>query len=165
MGEALWAYRTSYKLTTGYTPFQLVFGFEAVVPIELEIPSLRLAVQHGLGDTGSLEARLMSLERLNETRRRALWNNEVVQNKRNERHDAKGKTTTYPAGSIVMLVDNWLQKQHRQKFRPKWKGPFVIHHQFDNETYKLSTPDGRIITKPYNGSKLKLYKHMELSED
>lgn len=154
MGEALWAYRTSYKLTTGYTPFQLVFGFEAVVPIELEIPSLRLAVQHGLGDTGSLEARLMSLERLNETRRRALWNNEVVQNKRNERHDAKGKTTTYPAGSIVMLVHSWLQKQHGQKFRPKWNGPFVIHHQFDNGTYKLSTPDGRIITKPYNGSKL-----------
>jgi len=64
VGEALWAYRTAYKTVTGYTPFQLVFGFEAVIPIELEIPSLRLAIQHGLGDTESLEARLISIERL-----------------------------------------------------------------------------------------------------
>jgi transposase InsO family protein len=160
VGEALWAYRTAYKLTTGYTPFQLVFGFEAVVPIELEVPSLRLAVQHGLGDVESLEARLLELERLDETRRRALWNVEVMQHRRKERHDAQGKLTSYPAGSLVMLVDSWLQK-HGQKFRPKWKGPFVIHRQFDNDTYKLSTPDGRIITKTYNGAKLKAYKHLE----
>jgi hypothetical protein len=44
IGDALWAYRTTHKLTTGYTPFQLTFGFKAVIPVELEIPSLRLAV-------------------------------------------------------------------------------------------------------------------------
>ena len=165
VGEALWAYRTTHKLATGYTPFQLVFGFEAVLPIELEIPSLRLAVQHGLGDHESVEARLLTLERLDENRRRALWNNEVIQHRQKERHDARGKKTTYPAGSLVMLIDSWLQKQHRQKFCPKWKGPFVIHQQFDNGTYKLSTPDGRIITKTYNGLKLKAYKHVEHLQD
>jgi hypothetical protein len=45
--DALWAYRTAYKLTTGYTPFQLTFGFEAVIPVEYEIPSLRLAIETG----------------------------------------------------------------------------------------------------------------------
>ena len=165
IGEALWAYRTAYKMVTGYTPFQLVFGFEAVIPIELKIPSLRSAIQHGLGETGSLEARLLSLERLDETRRQALWNNEVTQNRRKERHDARGEKASYPAGSLVMLIDSWLQKQHGQKFRPKWKGPFVIHQQFDNGTYKLSTPDGRVITKTYNGSKLKAYKHVEHLQD
>ena len=107
----------------------------------------------------------MTLERLDENRRRALWNNEVIQHRQKERHDARGKKTTYPAGSLVMLIDSWLQKQHRQKFRPKWKGPFVIHQQFDNGTYKLSTPDGRIITKTYNGLKLKAYKHVEHLQD
>lgn len=28
----LWAYRTTYKVTTGHTPFQLMYGQEAVVP-------------------------------------------------------------------------------------------------------------------------------------
>ena len=42
---ALWAYLTSAKIATGFTPFQLVYGFEAVLPIECEIPSLQLAIE------------------------------------------------------------------------------------------------------------------------
>ena len=33
--DALWAYRTAYKVTTKFTPFQLVYGQEALLPIEL----------------------------------------------------------------------------------------------------------------------------------
>ena len=43
--SALWAYRTSIKSATGFTPFQLVYGMEAMLPIEFEIPSLKLAVE------------------------------------------------------------------------------------------------------------------------
>ena len=42
---ALWAYRTSIKTSTSFTPFHLVFGEEAVLPIECEITSLQLAVE------------------------------------------------------------------------------------------------------------------------
>ena len=30
---ALWAYRTSVRNATGFTPFQLVYGLEAILPI------------------------------------------------------------------------------------------------------------------------------------
>jgi hypothetical protein len=43
--SALWAYRTSVKTATGFTPFQLVYGIEVVLPIECEIPSLKLKVE------------------------------------------------------------------------------------------------------------------------
>ena len=36
---ALWAYRTTYKSTAGHTPFSLAYGTEAIIPVELEIPS------------------------------------------------------------------------------------------------------------------------------
>ncbi|KAA3473066.1 Integrase, catalytic core [Gossypium australe] len=39
---ALYAYRTSVRTSTGATPFSLVYGMEAVLPIEVEIPSLRV---------------------------------------------------------------------------------------------------------------------------
>ena len=65
---ALWAYRTLVKTATGFTPFQLVYGLEAIFPIECEIPSLKLAVQL-LPETSVLEARLVELEQLDETRR------------------------------------------------------------------------------------------------
>jgi hypothetical protein len=43
--SALWAYRTSVKTSTRFTPFRLVYGIEAVLPIECEIPSLKLTVE------------------------------------------------------------------------------------------------------------------------
>ena len=43
--SALWAYRTSAKTSTGFTPFQLVYSLEAVLPIECEISSLQLAIK------------------------------------------------------------------------------------------------------------------------
>lgn len=42
---ALWAYWTSVKISTGLTPFQLVYGLEAMLPIECKILSLQLAIE------------------------------------------------------------------------------------------------------------------------
>lgn len=48
LGEALWAYRTTYKTPTQSTPYALIYGDEDIIPIKLEIPSLRIAIQDGL---------------------------------------------------------------------------------------------------------------------
>ena len=42
---ALWAYRTSFRISTGATPYSLVYGMEAVLPIEIEMGSLRVALE------------------------------------------------------------------------------------------------------------------------
>lgn len=42
----VWAFRTVYKVTTGHTPFRLLFGIEARMPEELELPSLRMAINY-----------------------------------------------------------------------------------------------------------------------
>ncbi|XP_052490763.1 uncharacterized protein LOC128043012 [Gossypium raimondii] len=47
---ALYAYRTSVRTSTGATPFSLVYGMEAVLPIEVEIPSLRVLSKLKLGE-------------------------------------------------------------------------------------------------------------------
>lgn len=38
----LWAYRTTCKVTTGATPFLLVYGVDAVVPVEITHNSPRI---------------------------------------------------------------------------------------------------------------------------
>jgi hypothetical protein len=78
--SALWAYRTSVKTATSFSPFQLVYGLEEVLPIECQIPSLKLAVQL-LPDTSPLEEHLLYLEQLNEQRHDAALANEAHKQK------------------------------------------------------------------------------------
>ena len=35
--EALWAYRTTWRNTTGFSPYELVYGKSGVFPIEFEL--------------------------------------------------------------------------------------------------------------------------------
>jgi hypothetical protein len=77
---ALWDYRTSVKTATSFSPFQLVYGLEAVLPIECQILSLKLAVQL-LPDTSPLEEKLLYLEQLNEQHHDAALSNEAHKQK------------------------------------------------------------------------------------
>jgi hypothetical protein len=63
----LWEYWTFVKSSTGFTHFRLVYGVESILPIECEIPSLKLAVEL-LPNTSAEEERLLYLMRLDETR-------------------------------------------------------------------------------------------------
>lgn len=45
---ALHGYRTLVCTSTGATLFSLVYGIEAVLPFEVEVPSLRILVESGL---------------------------------------------------------------------------------------------------------------------
>ena len=41
----LWAYRIAYKTTVGTTPFELVYGQNAILPIEFLVLTLRVATK------------------------------------------------------------------------------------------------------------------------
>ena len=42
---ALWAYRIVVNISMGFSPYQLLHGVESVLPVECEIPSLKLAIE------------------------------------------------------------------------------------------------------------------------
>ncbi|XP_074299423.1 uncharacterized protein LOC141630516 [Silene latifolia] len=68
IGEALCAYRTTYKTPTQATPYALVYGVEAVLPLELQIQFLRVAIQEELTSDDNDKLRLEELEALDEKR-------------------------------------------------------------------------------------------------
>ena len=74
--SALLAYWTSMKIATAFTPFQLVYGLEAVLLIQCQIPSLQLDVEL-LPDTSAEEERFLYLNNLDETQRDAALGNEA----------------------------------------------------------------------------------------
>ncbi|RVW73555.1 hypothetical protein CK203_062108 [Vitis vinifera] len=68
---ALWAYRTSFRTSTGATPYSLVYGMEAVLPVEIEMGSLRVALEQQIPETDWAQARFDQLNLLDERRLRA----------------------------------------------------------------------------------------------
>ena len=42
---ALWAYRTFFRTSIGVAPYSLVYGMEAVLPVEIEMGLLRVALE------------------------------------------------------------------------------------------------------------------------
>eukprot|EP00253_Pinus_taeda_P003563 PITA_03563 len=59
--ETTWAYNTLWKTTTSFTPYELVYGKRALLSIEFEYNTLRMAAQLDLDLSHALQERLMQL--------------------------------------------------------------------------------------------------------
>ena len=121
---ALWAYQTNVKTDTGFSPFQLVHGVEAIIPVECEILSLRIAI-HVLPDTFELEECLLHLEHLDEHHRDALTANESHKNRVKRQYDKSVKPQIFSEGELVLLWDQDKELLGEGKFKSMWLGPSV----------------------------------------
>ena len=54
---ALHGYRTSVRTLIGATPFSLIYGMEVVLPIEVEIPSMRVLMEAKLTEAEWVQSR------------------------------------------------------------------------------------------------------------
>eukprot|EP00253_Pinus_taeda_P028512 PITA_28512 len=66
--EATSAYNTTWKTTTGFTPYELVYGKKALLSIEFEYNTLRVAAQLDLDLSHAQRERLLQLNVLDEQR-------------------------------------------------------------------------------------------------
>ncbi|RVW61589.1 hypothetical protein CK203_065330 [Vitis vinifera] len=68
---ALWAYRISFRTSIGATPYSLLYGMEIVLPVEIEMGSLRIALERQIPEADWAQARLDQLNLLDDRRLRA----------------------------------------------------------------------------------------------
>eukprot|EP00253_Pinus_taeda_P006813 PITA_06813 len=153
---ALWAYRTSVKDATGFTPFQLVYGLEATLPIECEIPSLKLAIKL-LPNTTPLEERLLYLERLDETRRLANLAIETQKKRVKSHFDQAVRPRSFNEGDLVLLYDQANEKLGPGKLESMWLGPYIVNFFLEKGAYELIDYEGNPLAQPRNGLYLKKY--------
>ena len=70
--RAIWAYRTTWKTTLGFTPFKLLYGKVAMLPIEFEHKTLCTTLDFNISLPAAQQERLLYLNSLDEIRKRAL---------------------------------------------------------------------------------------------
>ncbi|MCO5612776.1 hypothetical protein L7F22_067046 [Adiantum nelumboides] len=152
---ALWAYKTSFKVSTQFNPYHLVYGQEALLPIEVELGSLRVLARETTSSKEKLEQRILDLQRL-ELDREAATDYYITQaNKKRKQFNNKVKEKKLEEGMLVMRYDSRLDLSHSKKFLQRWEGPYVIFKKFKNGSYRLQDLSGKIHKYPINGWRLK----------
>jgi len=76
---ALHSYCTFIRTSTGATPFSLVNGMEAVLPIKVEIPSLRVLMERKLEKVEWVQTRYDQLNLIKEKRLITLCHGQLYQ--------------------------------------------------------------------------------------
>ncbi|XP_070009026.1 uncharacterized protein [Nicotiana sylvestris] len=76
---ALLGYRTIVRTSLGATPYLLVYGTEAVIPVEIEISSLQIAVEAKIDDDEWVKTCLEQLSLIDEKRLAAVCHGQLYQ--------------------------------------------------------------------------------------
>ena len=148
--KATQAYNTTWKTTTGFTPYELVYGKKDLLSIEFEYNTLRMATQLHLDLSHAQKERLLHFNGLDEFRMKALLHTEIVQLLRKIWHDKHIKEKQFQEGDWALLYDS-RYKDFKGKLRTRWLGPYVVERCHDNGLVQIKTIDEEAIQLLGNG--------------
>ena len=134
---------------------------EAVLPIEVEVPSLRVLQEANLPESEWNKVRYEELNLVEEKRLRAIFHGQLYQlyQARIARaFNKKVKHRTFQAGDLVLRKVNPVQPPPRRgKWKPNYEGPYVVKHVFSGGAFILSDVDGNVFQKPVNSDNVKIF--------
>ena len=162
---ALWADRVTTKRTTGFTPYYLIYGRDAVLPIELTyetwmtIPNL----QETMTTEDLLKHRIEQIQYRYQNMKIATQ--KLIESRQaNKKYwDKKRKIRRRPLeqGDIVLLHNTKLLTQQTGKDENKWFGPYRITKANTNGSYYLEELDGTLLKKAVAGDRLKIFRRRD----
>ena len=96
--EILWAYRCTPQTSTGETPFNLTYGTDAMLPVEVNEPTLRRQMEDWNINNECLRT---DLDLIEELREKAKIKETAVKRRAMKRFNAKVKFRTFKEGDLV----------------------------------------------------------------
>ena len=122
----LHGYHTSVRTSTWATPFSLVYGMEVVLPVEVQIPSLRIMKDASLSGNEWIQNRLDQLNLIDDKRIAAICHGQMYQKRVIKAFNKKVRCQEYKVSDLVIKRIILTQGDPRGKWTPTYEGPFVI---------------------------------------
>ncbi|XP_016206665.1 uncharacterized protein LOC107647051 [Arachis ipaensis] len=154
--EILWSYNTTIQTTTGETPFKLVYGSEALIPVEVGTPTIRTELYDEQYNTCIRSAELDLVE---EDRDIAAIKQRAMKQLAERKHNRKVVPRTFTKDDLVLRrIEDARRPPSHGKLATNWEGPFRIAKVLGMGAYQLQTLQGNPVSGNWNVSSLKMYR-------
>ncbi len=125
------AYRTSVQETTGETPFSLMFGREAKLPVDImfgQTPDQKLSTnEYVLG----LQSRLEASYQLVRNRLK------LSQKRQKNHYDQRSRGNPFETGDLVWIHMPAVPRGKSPKFHCPWSGPYIVKKKINDVLYRV----------------------------
>jgi transposase InsO family protein len=149
--EVVWSLRTTPSRATGFTPFFLVYGVEAILPTDLEYGSLEFEATTR-APTASPRGLAGPIGRGPNRGPNALCK---ISAGSKALPSSEGAATRLQQGGLVLRLRQ--DNRGRHKLSPPWEGPYIVVKVLKPGTYKLSNEDGEELTNAWNIQQLRRF--------
>ena len=135
----------------------MVYGCEAVLPIETEIKSLRVVMEVKTPESEWARKRYDHLVSLDKKRMDDLFHTQIYQRMIARAFNKKVKSGKIKAVNMVLKQSWVIVFDPRGNFRPNWEGPYLVKIVLLKGAARISDLEGNEFIEPVNLDRLKKY--------
>ncbi|GAU44606.1 hypothetical protein TSUD_240980 [Trifolium subterraneum] len=148
----LWSYHTTVHSSIGETPFRMVYGTDAMIPVEINPPSWRRAT---LTAEENNEALKENLDTLDQVRSATHFKEFAAKQRATRKYNTRVIPREFKEGDLVLKRP--MGRDKGGKLAPNWEGPYRIQEFFGGGAYRLETLKGQVLPRTWNITNLRFY--------
>jgi hypothetical protein len=148
--EVVWALNTTECRATGFTPFHLLYGSEAMTPQEIKhgLPRTAASAVPDVDEPTSKDLidgdRVFALQALDKYQAQTkAWRNQAV------------IPREFSEGDLVLI--RIARTESRGKLEPMWEGPYIVKSKASPGAYRLATPNSEDLEHSWNIDNLRKF--------
>ena len=159
LSEALWAHRISRHGATKVTPFELVYGQEAVLPVKVNLDAYRLAKQNDLSAVDYYNLMMDNVDEVTDKRMRALKEIEKYKFRVARAYNKKVKDKSFQVGDLVWktILPLGMKSNKFGKWSLSWEGPYRVVKVIFKNSYMMETLQEDRLPRAINEKYLKKF--------